>query len=271
MIATLLLCGIAHSALSELSEHDELHVSSEGDETLFQLLDNLPSGSIVYTENEHWGHVYSIPEHIGVTSVPTLGILEQDFSIQNAATTAIVNDDIARLQKLGITHAIASPKGVMMQYIQASVHWEVKWSSGSSKLYVLEDDRMISHFEAVEGDNMRPDPWADQRSRDPFDLGDERLYLTEGKHSFSVNDSQAYQVCVMTEVVGNVEAEINGEYIQGSGWHNSCTYAGNGGFEVRILSDSKYWINPLGASGRGDAMIDETGVRVHWVEIISIA
>ena len=60
----------------------------------------------------------------------------------------------------------------------------------------------------------------------------------------SVNDSQAYQVCVMTEFVGNVEAEINGEYLQGSGWHNSCSYAGDGGFEIVILSDSKYWINP---------------------------
>ena len=103
MIATLLLCGLAHSALSELSEHDELHVSSEGDEVLFQLLENLEEGSIVYTENEHWGHVYSVPEHIGVTSIPTLGILQQEYSIQNAATTAIVYDDISRLQKLGIT------------------------------------------------------------------------------------------------------------------------------------------------------------------------
>ena len=214
MIATLLLCGIAHSALSELSEHDELHVSSEGDEVLFQLLENLEEGSIVYTENEHWGHVYSVPEHIGVTSIPTLGILQQEYSIQNAATTAIVYDDIPRLHKLGITHAIASPKGVMMQYIQASTHWDIQWSSGASTLYILQDDRMVSHFESVEGENMRPDPWAEQRSRDPFNLGDERLYLTEGKHSFAVDDTEAYQVCVMTEFVGNVEAEINGEKLQ---------------------------------------------------------
>ena len=166
----------------------------------------MEEGSIVYTENEHWGHVYSVPEHIGVTSIPTLGILQQEFSIQNAATTAIVYDDIPRLQKLGITHAIASPKGVMMQYIQASTHWEMQWSSGASTLYVLEDDRMVSHFESVVGKNMRPDPWAEQRSRDPFNLGDERLYLTEGTHNFAVDDTEAYQFCVMTEFVGNVEA-----------------------------------------------------------------
>ena len=124
MIVTLLLCGLAHSALSELSEHDELHAISDGDVALFDALENLPEGSIVYTENEHWGHIYSIPEHIGITAVPTLGILKQEHSIQNAATTAIIYDDIERLNSLGVTHAIASPKGIMMQYIQASTHWD---------------------------------------------------------------------------------------------------------------------------------------------------
>ena len=269
MIVTLLLCGIAHSALAELGEHEELHVSSGGDVALFGLLDALPQDSIVYTENENWGHVYSVPEHIGVTTIPTLGILKQEYSIQGAATTAIVYDDISRLQELGITHAIASPKGVMMQYIQASTHWEKLWSSGASTLYILEDDGLISDFQAIEGEHMRPDPWASQRSKDPFNLGDNRLYLTEGTHEFAVDDLDAYQICVMVEFVGNVEAVVNGELFQGSGWYNSCTYAGAGGFDISIESDSKYWINPLGASGRGDSLIDETGVRVHWVEIIS--
>ena len=134
MIATL-PCGLAHSALSELSRHDELHAISDGDAALFDVLEGLPEGSIVYTENEHWGHIYSIPEHIGITAVPTLGILKQEHSIQNAATTAIIYDDIERLNKLGITHAIASPKGIMMQYIQASTHWDQIWSSGGSSLF----------------------------------------------------------------------------------------------------------------------------------------
>tara|TARA_B110001452_G_scaffold267361_1_gene276974 strand:+ start:1076 stop:3130 length:2055 start_codon:yes stop_codon:yes gene_type:complete len=271
MIVTLLLCGIAHSALTELAEHDELHVSSYGDDILIQLLDNLPEDSIVYTENEHWGHVYSIPEHIGTTSIPTLGILKQEFSIQNTATTAIKNDDISKLQELGITHAIASPKGVMMQHIQASTHWEKLWSSGASTMYILEDDGMISDFQPIKGENMRLDPWHSQRNSDPFNLGNEKLYLTEGKHSFAVNDTEAYQICVMVEFVGNVKAEVNGKIFEGSGWYNSCTFAGNGGFVIQIESQFQYWINPLGASGRGDSIIDETGIRVHWVEIISIA
>ena len=268
MIVALLLCGVAHSALSELAQHDELHVSSKGDAALFDMLDYLPENSIVYTENEHWGHVYSIPDHIGVTSIPTLGILNQEHSIQNAATSAIISDNIPKLQELGITHAIASPKGIMMQYIQASTHWEKLWSSGGSTIYILEDDGMVSHFQAAEGDNMRPDPWASQRSHDPFNLGDEKLYLTEGSHGFAVNESNAYHVCIMVEFVGNVEAKINGELYQGSGWYNSCSYAGSGGIEISIVSEPEYWINPLGASGRGDSFIDQTGIRVHWIETV---
>ena len=268
MIATLLLSGIAHSALSELSEHEELHAISDGDAALINALEHLPEGSIVYNENEHWGHIYSIPDHIGITAVPTLGILKQEYSIQNAATTAIIKDDTERLQNLGITHAIASPKGVMMQYIQASTHWEKMWSSGASTLYVLEDDMMTSEFLAVDGENMRIDPWSSLRERDPFGLGDYRSYITEGRHTIPVNDTLAYEVCIMTEFVGDVSATINSREISGSGWYNTCVYAGGGGFEIEITSESKFWINPLGASGRGDILFDETGIRIHWIEII---
>ena len=268
MIATLLLSGIAHSALSELSEHEELHAISDGDAALINALEHLPEGSIVYNENEHWGHIYSIPDHIGITAVPTLGILKQEYSIQNAATTAIIKDDTERLQNLGITHAIASPKGVMMQYIQASTHWEKMWSSGASTLYVLEDDMMTSEFLAVDGENMRIDPWSSLRERDPFGLGDYRSYITEGRHTIPVNDTLAYEVCIMTEFVGDISATINSREISGSGWYNTCVYAGGGGFEIEITSESKFWINPLGASGRGDILFDETGIRIHWIEII---
>ena len=271
MITTLLLCGLAHSALSELSHHEELHALSDGDEILISSLENLPEGSIVYAENEHWGHIYSIPEHIGVTTVPTLGILKQEHSIQNSATTAIIRDDISRLKELGITHAIASPKGVMMQYIQASIHWEKLWSSGGSTVYSLEDDMMISKFIPVSGEVMRIDPWAKLRDLDPFNLGDERLYITKGIHEFEVNQTDAFEICIMTEFVGEVSASVNSRQITGSGWYNTCTYAGGGGFEIEITSESEFWINPLGASGRGDSLFDETGIRVHWIEIIYVA
>ena len=158
-----------------------------------------------------------------------------------------------------------------MQYIQASIHWDKLWSSGGSTIYTLEDDMMISTFLPVKGDDMRADPWAELRERDPFELGDEKAYLTEGTHVFPVNETQAYEICIMTEFVGDVSATINSRKITGSGWYNTCTYAGSGGFEIEITSQAEFWINPLGASGRGDSLFDETGIRVHWIEIIHLA
>ena len=36
---------------------------------------------------------------------------------------------------------------------------------------------------------------------------------------------------------------------------------------VRVESGgSETWINPLGLSGRGDRIIDESGVKIHWIE-----
>jgi len=271
MIAALLISGVAHSALSELSEHTELQVISEGDITLISILDDLPENSIIYTENDHWGHLFSVPDGIGVTAIPTLGILKQEHSIQNAATTAIIYDNIERLNELGITHAFASPKGMMMHYLSASIHWKKIWESQASTLYSLQDDNLISEFIPVDGDNMRIDPWAKLRSLDPFSIGDKKHFISEGVHNFAVDENDAYMVCIMLEFVGDVNAEVNDEEYSGSGWHNICSVAGSGGFEISFISDREYWINPLGASGRGDALIDTTGIRIHWIETIYLA
>jgi hypothetical protein len=43
-----------------------------------------------------------------------------------------------------------------------------------------------------------------------------------------------------------------------------------GDIQVTIRIDSgggQSWLNPLGLSGRGDRVIDESGVRIHWLEL----
>ena len=32
-------------------------------------------------------------------------------------------------------------------------------------------------------------------------------------------------------------------------------------------TEDSHWLNPLGLSGRGDALLDSTGIRLHWIEI----
>ncbi len=36
---------------------------------------------------------------------------------------------------------------------------------------------------------------------------------------------------------------------------------------IDVSGGGDNWVNPLGASGRGDRLIDEDGVRIHWVEL----
>ncbi len=158
-----------------------------------------------------------------------------------------------------------------MHYLSASIHWKKIWESQASTLYSLQDDNLISEFIPVDGDNMRIDPWAKLRSLDPFSIGDKKHFISEGVHNFAVDENDAYMVCIMLEFVGDVNAEVNDEEYSGSGWHNICSVAGSGGFEISFISDREYWINPLGASGRGDALIDTTGIRIHWIETIYLA
>ncbi|MEL0100402.1 MAG: hypothetical protein VW862_01710 [Euryarchaeota archaeon] len=271
MIAALVISGVAHSALSELSEHGELHAMSEGDITLISMLDELPPDSIIYTENEHWGHIFAHSESFGITAIPTLGILKQDHSIQNSATTAIRFDDIERIENLGLTHALASPKGIMMQYLLSSTNWKKIWESGGSILFSFEDDGLSSTFTPVIGDNMRIDPWAKLRTYDPFEIGDYKHYITGKITNIEVNESSTFMVCIMLEFVGDITVSVNENLYSGSGWHNVCKYPDGQGFEIILESDLEYWLNPLGASGRGDTFVDTTGIRVHWVEKVYFA
>ena len=58
-----------------------------------------------------------------------------------------------------------------------------------------------------------------------------------------------------------------------AGWHSLC-------FEQQSIDSTSYleidwsndesgsrWLNPLGLSGRGDALLDSTGITLHWFEI----
>ena len=145
---------------------------SNGDISLFNYINKmeLASNTVIYVENEHWGHFFYGLDRVGVTAVPSVGILKQEKSIQNLATSAIIHDNITKLSDLGITYAIASPKGIIMQYIHKSIHWKQIYSSGGSSLYALEDDSVVSSFLPVLGEEMRIDPWKDLRDLDPFDF-----------------------------------------------------------------------------------------------------
>ena len=54
MLGSILSIGL----LVNLSAHDELHATSQGDQDLREYLSNYPPSGYVYSENVHWGHSY---------------------------------------------------------------------------------------------------------------------------------------------------------------------------------------------------------------------
>ena len=286
----------ANVVLFELSEHPELRPQTDGDRALMSSLD-LPPGSLIFTEDAHWGDIYDLPADVAVTSFPSLGLVEVQSSIQGKTKQAILSDDHERIQSLGITHALTSPLGTFGAVLAASDHWTIERDVEGSRLWTFEQmpttrSALRSSFtypveEACVGNcDWRPDPWwmvdMDQFVNRP----DHQPVLTEGELSLAAplaRDARdrAVMLHLMVDAPAGLSVEI---HVVDSGEHESLSYTTAGGWEqlslalhtstdnrievtVKVSGGGETWINPTGASGRGDRIFDESGVRLHWVEL----
>jgi hypothetical protein len=257
----------------------------------------LPRGSIIYSENAQWGYVLDAPTHVQFTSIPTLGLVQLEDSIQSKATSAVFGNHIDIIQVLNITHAISSPIGTVGWYLGASAHWSVVAEHDGSALWAFDASGQspqhgfaaTSLDTCTEACETRLDPWRDHRFRDPFGLGDTRPFL-EQSSSASVIMKSPNEInpngtaCVVYEAVGDIEgisfmlnADENMSSTQqrvSAGWHSEC-FASTGLPSTDFVLDISWngeqkpaqrWLNPLGISGRSDALLDRTGIRLHWLE-----
>ena len=97
-------------------------------------MSELPKDSIVYTENAHWGYVFDPPKDIQFTSIPSLGLVQLEESIQQLAT-GIPNDNITLIEKLGIDYAISSPIGTIGWSLSKSRYWNLVKDYDGSRLW----------------------------------------------------------------------------------------------------------------------------------------
>jgi hypothetical protein len=282
--------------LFQVSQHEELHATTLGDREIHEALAELPEGSIVYTENAQWGYVYVSPSNVATTSIPTLGLLHVESSIQSAATTAVYSDLPSKIQTLNITHAISSPLGTIGWTLAQSKYWEPILERQGSVLWAFDasGSASSSHFLKVDSStcddpcSMRNDPWNEHRFRDTLQLGKQRAFIPEGSDSVvSFSSNEAFdgdgKACLVFEAKGKVsevqltfrtqsnETSLRSAYA--AGWHSLC-------FEQQKIDSTSYleidwsddesgsrWLNPLGLSGRGDSLLDSTGLTLHWFEI----
>lgn len=295
IILVMLMLGSIMSVglLTNLATHEELHATTLGDADLRAYLMNHPPDKFVYSENVHWGHSYAFDASIQTTSVPTLGLLTLDESIQGAATTAIRMDDIETLNRLGIGYAVSSPIGTIALTLGPSPYWSLEQEFSGSRYWKVWNDPSPSRVTSVialsqdgcvlmKGCTLEDDPWRNHRFNDPLERGDERIVLHQ-KGDFVWNEVEndtnlqgLHKVCVIYEQIGSFEdysIRINNQSlssVKSSGWNMACQHVQlqqRLDVEFELHSDGSSWINPLGFSGRSSGIVDSTGLRIHHLEL----
>ena len=133
---------------------------------------------------------------------------------------------------------------------------------------------------------MRPAPWRDNRYTALDGMNpDSRAFIEEGENSQIRFDLLrtvfvGSKACVFFESVGDINefaVVINTQSSTventDSGWHNHCFTLNETSNKITMeiswddSTSSSIWLNPSGLSGRGDRIIDTTGIRLHWIEI----
>lgn len=292
-IFVLLGVVFANAIVWEISEHEELRPVTKGDLEIREKLSSLPDGSIVYSENAHWGHVYDPPSNVKLTSIPTLGLLQIDSSIHSQVTTAIMLDNTNAIKELGVNYAITSPIGTMGWTLAMSPYWIEIENIRGSKLWQFTSlkDAEVSKFSVVDkqsckdGCEMRIEPWNEHRFRTLENLSDRRAFIEQGTDSeisfiHTGEPIQNATTCLVYEAIGDIDDLIISysgiqviEVDTSSGWNQQCWTmdytAENMTFVFDWDDDSKpdNWFNPTGLSGRGDRILDTSGIRLHWLEI----
>ncbi len=302
IIAIMLAFSSGLMIMIEMSQHDELRPISDSDIELRKSLNDLPEGSIVYSENTHWGHLWDVPSHIQLTSIPTLGLVELESSIQGEVTNAIKSDDIDSLSQLAVTHAITSPRGVMQFFLAKSQYWNVMENIDSSKLwqFIPSGNQSQSNFIAINNQHcvnscqQKTDTWISQKFQNPISLTKNRIFVQEGidsefviENEYTDNENNSHTICLVIERVGNTDSvtttvssqgigEFQNIIPQGSGFIEDCFTFENNQLLMQIdysitwsdSTTSQRWINPTGLSGRGDIIIDQSGLLLHWIELV---
>ncbi|MAV44111.1 MAG: hypothetical protein CMA30_06515 [Euryarchaeota archaeon] len=294
ILTGLILVGvlIANSVVWHIASHDELRPITQGDLEIREKLSNLPDGSIVYSENSHWGHVFDAPENVELTSIPTLGLVQIDSSIHSSATTAIFLDNTTKIKELGINYAITSPIGTMGWTFAMSPYWQEIENIRGSKLWQFNSNGLAStsQFSVVNQtscqDNceMRIDPWNEHRFSNLDNLTEERAFIEEGKDAYLefIHTGKMIEnatICMVYEMVGEVDGleiihstNISVDFESISGWNQKCWIMDYQHDNLQLEfnwegTSSDSWLNPTGLSGRGDRIIDTSGIRIHWLEI----
>ena len=284
----------------EIASHPEVEAQTEGDRLLRDAIARLPSDSVLYSETAHWGILYDVDSELGLTNFPSLGLLTVEERVQWVAERAILNDDITRINELGISHAVTSPRGHVGHVLAESEHWAIIADEKGSRLWQFEATpteasvkTSITTFPTPEQCSdlceWRLDTWA---HADTSHLGihpDHTAFLTGGNLNFSSIELPRQHrdtdlvIGLQITAPGEIDVEL---IVCDVGTFNCSSTAGTvergvstltvlhhsdfmGEIEVHISTvvEADSWLDPAGLSGRSDRIINTNGLWVHWIEV----
>jgi len=209
-----------------------------------------------------------------------------------------MHDNASYLLEHEITYAISSPLGSMQWALADSNYWQpllqiersILWTfvpegNQSSTTMIPISDLTCEHC------TLRLHPWASLQSYDPYDLGHQRVFITEGQPTTIELNLSPYlrdegsiegMLCLVFEHQGKIDglnialqsttATQAKTVSERAGFHEACYEATPSNLtQAHIELDWKasspsLFINPLGISGRSDRVIDSTGTYLHWIE-----
>ena len=287
LVVVVLMASVAATgAMVRLWDHEETLAVAPGDLEVAEHLRALSGEGVVYAEQAPWGEAMVL-SGLNVTVGVDLGAHDGPTSLHTRATQAVLTDDVATLEALGVNWAISSPLGALGWTLERSSWWEEVHEVSGSRAWALRA-QPVGQFlgaavlmEASCADRsctMRPDPWVDQRWNDPHELGPDRATIdAPGASSLSylwpdaVQDEPAL-MCIHIERVGSLasgavavgawSADLTGP----AGHDRLCGEAlPEGPLNVTLEGASTPWLDPAGASGRSDRVLGVDGLRLHAI------
>jgi hypothetical protein len=285
---TFLLIG--QSALILLSSHQEMLIKNNGDDAIIEHLESLPEGTIIYTEQAHWGFIIEPPQNVHLTSYPNLGLLTEEYSIQDEATSAIRADDGIALKNLGIQYALSSPMSLLGANLIESKWWQILAEENGAKLWHLSNNSNLEQrgFASAPQQNdcidecaWRPDPWKEHRWWNHAQLSDNRAFLSEGRVSWDIPllenmQSKAGSIELFFDAPQGLELtfHVNGQFVkQDTNGGFETIRMDIGAFENHLIftieteNGGSNWLNPRGLTERGAPLFDIDGVTIHYAEV----
>ena len=273
----------ATGAMARLWVHEETLALAPADIQVAEHLRTLSGEDMVYAEQAPWGEAMVITG-LNLTVGVDLGAHDGPTTLHERTTQAVLTDDVATLEDLGVKWAISSPLGALGWVLERSPWWENVHEVSGSRAWALREQpvddflgaAVLTEASCAGSCTMRPDPWVEQRWSDPHGLGSSRAVIDAPASSTlsfawpdAVNDEPVL-ICLHIERIGPlasgaVDLGLWSADLAGPAGHDRLCGEGvpTGNLNVTLEGGEKPWLDPAGASGRSDRLVGADGLRLH--------